>query len=214
MNIPPLNPSLRVLVVADDPLARTGLATLITDHSDYTVTGQINSGSDLAGNTGIYSPDVMVWDMGWEPSGSIELLADLGNVGAPVAALLADESFAADAWLAGAQGLFLRNIKIELLVAGLPAVAQTLITLDPAIGKAMLSPRERAITPPSEDLTSRELQVLQFLAQGLANKAIAQQLKISESTVKFHVNAIMGKLGAQSRTDAVVRATRLGLIIL
>jgi DNA-binding NarL/FixJ family response regulator len=56
--------------------------------------------------------------------------------------------------------------------------------------------------------------VLQLLAEGLANKAIAQRLQVSEHTVKFHVNAILGKLNASSRTDAVVRATRLGLIIL
>jgi two-component system nitrate/nitrite response regulator NarL len=67
---------------------------------------------------------------------------------------------------------------------------------------------------PVEDLTPRELEVLQLLAEGLPNKAIGLRLSISEHTVKFHVNAILGKLGAQSRTDAVVRATRLGLIIL
>ena len=56
--------------------------------------------------------------------------------------------------------------------------------------------------------------MLQLLAEGLPNKAIAAQLSISEHTVKFHVNAIMGKLGAQSRTEAVTRATRSGLILL
>jgi DNA-binding NarL/FixJ family response regulator len=56
--------------------------------------------------------------------------------------------------------------------------------------------------------------VLQFLAEGLPNKAIARRLDISEHTVKFHVNAIMGKLGAQSRTEAAVRAARMGLILL
>jgi DNA-binding NarL/FixJ family response regulator len=66
----------------------------------------------------------------------------------------------------------------------------------------------------AEELTPREREVLQLLAEGLANKAIAQQLTISEHTVKFHVNAIMSKLGAQSRTAAVVRATRLGLVVL
>jgi DNA-binding NarL/FixJ family response regulator len=66
----------------------------------------------------------------------------------------------------------------------------------------------------AEELTPRELEVLQQLAEGLANKAIAQRLGISEHTVKFHVNAIMGKLGVQSRTAAVVRATRLGLVVL
>ena len=65
-----------------------------------------------------------------------------------------------------------------------------------------------------EDLTPREMDVLKRLAEGLSNRAIAQELNISEHTVKFHVTSIMGKLEAQSRTDAVVRATRLGLIFL
>ena len=60
-----------------------------------------------------------------------------------------------------------------------------------------------------EDLTPREDEVLQLLAQGMTNKAIAHQLGITDHTVKFHVNAIMTKLNAQSRTDAVIRATRV-----
>ncbi len=65
-----------------------------------------------------------------------------------------------------------------------------------------------------EPLTPRELDVLELVGEGHSNKAIAGRLGISEHTVKFHVNAILGKLGAGSRTDAVVRATRLGLILL
>ena len=68
-------------------------------------------------------------------------------------------------------------------------------------------------SPPSP-LTAREHQVLQLLAQGLTNRAIALQLGITQHTVKFHVNAIMSKLDAQSRTEAVVRATQLGMIAL
>jgi DNA-binding NarL/FixJ family response regulator len=66
----------------------------------------------------------------------------------------------------------------------------------------------------AEVLTPREQEVLQLLAEGLPNKTIADRLYISEHTVKFHVNAILSKLGAQSRTEAVVRATRLGLLLL
>ena len=66
------------------------------------------------------------------------------------------------------------------------------------------------LEPPAEALTPRETEVLHLLAEGLANKAIARRLDISEHTVKFHVNAILGKLDAQSRTGAVVRAMRLG----
>jgi DNA-binding NarL/FixJ family response regulator len=65
-----------------------------------------------------------------------------------------------------------------------------------------------------EDLTPRETQVLQLIAEGKSNKTIARELDISEHTVKFHVNAILGKLNAASRTEAVVLATRLGLVML
>ena len=68
--------------------------------------------------------------------------------------------------------------------------------------------------PPIEQLSARELDVLRGMAEGLSNKQIARSLGISEHTVKFHINAILGKLDAQSRTEAVVRATRAGLILL
>ncbi len=66
----------------------------------------------------------------------------------------------------------------------------------------------------AEPLSARELEVLRYLAEGLSNKEIARKMAISENTIKFHVNAILGKLGAQSRTEAVVRATRAGLVLL
>jgi len=78
----------------------------------------------------------------------------------------------------------------------------------------MMPGRDSVHDFPVEELTPRETEVLQLMADGLTNKAIAQKLSISEHTVKFHVNAILGKLGVQSRTEAVVRATRLGLLLL
>jgi len=209
-----LNTSHRILVVADDPLARVGLTTLLTEQSNCTVIGQVPGDINLVENMVVYAPDVLVWDMSWGSTGAIERLADLGDSGVPALVLLADESLASDAWVAGARGLFLRSTRIDNVVAALPAVLQGLVVIDPALANGLLSPRERASAPLSEALTARELEVLQFLAEGLPNKVIAQRLGISESTIKFHVNAIMGKLGAQSRTDAVVRATRLGLVIL
>jgi DNA-binding NarL/FixJ family response regulator len=65
-----------------------------------------------------------------------------------------------------------------------------------------------------EPLTPREGEVLRLIAEGLPNKTIAARLEISESTVKFHVNAILGKLGVESRSEAIVQAARLGLVIL
>jgi two-component system nitrate/nitrite response regulator NarL len=209
---------LRVLVVAADPLARAGLAALLESRPECTVVGQVPAGADLADEWAIYRPDVVVWDRGWEPAPIPSLdedrLVEAPEALIPVVALLPDEHSATDAWTAGARGLLLRDVGAEDLVAALQAVASGLIVLDPAVTGAVLAVREPLPGLLAEELTPRELEVLQLLAEGLSNKAIGRRLEISEHTVKFHVNAILGKLGAQSRTEAVVSATRLGLIIL
>ncbi|MCL4297288.1 MAG: response regulator transcription factor [Anaerolineae bacterium] len=222
--------NLRILIVADDPLIRAGLATLLADQPNLTVIGRVATEVDLPTQLDVYHPDVIVFDLGWDPhlapaparsgSGSViartslESLAELRESSLPIVALLPDESYTAEAWSAGARGLLLRNTDTEKLLAALLAVAQGLVVLDPTLTTAALPSPETELPRLAEALTPRELEVLQLLAEGLANKAIARRLDISDHTVKFHVNAILSKLGAQSRTDAVVRATRLGLILL
>ncbi len=204
--------SLRVAVVADDPLTRAGLAALLTDQAGIVVVGQTTS-RDLVAQLPIYAPDAIAWDVGSDPGVAFDRLAALEDT-PPVIALLAEDAQASDAWLSGAHGVFLRTARIERIASALKAVAEGLIVIDPALAHRLIAPHGRADAPLTDPLTARESEVLQWLAKGLANKAIAQRLVISESTVKFHINSIMSKLGAQSRTDAVVRATRLGLVIL
>lgn len=213
---------IRVLIVAGDPLARAGLAAVLGDQPECTVVGQVAGSEDLTGVADVYEPSVILWDLGWEPvpdavdygEEDSEPFTDLAEMGFPVLALLADDAQAVGAWKAGAAGLLPRDAGVEALVAALLAVAKGLVALDPALSEALLPVRGEAPGVLVEELTPREMEVLQLLAEGLPNKTIAFQLGISEHTVKFHVNAILGKLGAQSRTEAVVRATRLGLIIL
>ena len=145
---------------------------------------------------------------------ALEKLLELRDAAVPVVALLADSAYAPAAWNAGARCLLWRNVETEKLLASLTAAAQGLVVLESTMATP-LAP-EPAPTPltPYETLTPREVEVLQLLAEGLPNKNIATRLHISEHTVKFHVNALMSKLGAQNRTDAVVRATRLGILLL
>jgi two-component system nitrate/nitrite response regulator NarL len=138
---------------------------------------------------------------------SPEHIADLDALGAPVVALARDESGATDAWAAGARGVLSRDFDAETLVSTLNTVARGLVVADPG-----LSVREQSA--PQAEVTPRELQVLGLMAEGMPNKTIAARLGISEHTVKFHVNALLNKLGAHSRTEAVTRATRMGLIAL
>ena len=205
---------IRVLIIAADPLARAGLSALVASQPSIEVVGQAAPMDDLVQQTRSYRPDVVLWDLGWSPAEALELLADVAPRLPPILALApVDET--AWLWNSGVRGLLPRAGDAASLPVALAAVAQGLLVLDPQlVGGFPRSAPPDAIEAPVEPLTAREVEVLRGLADGLANKEIARRLAISEHTVKFHVNAVMGKLGAQSRTEAVVRATRAGLIFL
>ncbi len=205
--------SLHVLVIGDDPLARSGLAGLLADQEEVTLAGQI-SAADVAlleEAPAPYRAHVWLWDLGWDADGLPDEFADAG---APVLALLPDAELAADALAAGARGLLLRDAGEVQLISALRAVDAGLLAVQRELLPALQAPPRPAVQPLLEPLSAREEEVLQLLAEGLSNRAIAHMLAISEHTVKFHVNAIMTKLDAQSRTEAVVRASRLGLLLL
>ncbi|RPI49885.1 MAG: DNA-binding response regulator [Chloroflexi bacterium] len=208
---------LRVLVIAADPLVRAALATLL-HQSGYTLAGQASPGADLAAEVTVYRPEAVLWDLGWDPEAGLEdtldQVAALAGAGLAVVALLAGDEQAGAVRAAGAKGLLPRDAAPGALAAALEGAGQGLLVLDPGLAaRAMPSPGQGAPGLPQE-LTARESEVLQLLAAGLTNRAIAMELGISEHTVKFHVNAILGKLGAQSRTEAVVQAFRDGLLLL
>ena len=204
-----------MLVVADDPLARAGLAAMLSAQRGCAVVGQLAGGPDLEQALDVYRAEAIVWDLGGVPAQAIERLSALPVGHPPVVALLPQERHAREVLAAGARGLLLRDVAPASLVAALVAAAQGIVAIAPEL-TAALSARD---APPLEDgggalLTPRELEVMGLMAEGLPNKTIAAQLGVSEHTVKFHVNAILGKLGARSRTEAVTSATRRGLILL
>ena len=209
---------LRLLVVATDPLARAGLVALLTDQPTLLVVGQIEESERLQAELDVYQPDVVIWDLGWEPEEGLSLLEELPtgdeNAVTSFVVLVPGEQSAAAAWLAGAQGTLFRNVAIERLIAAIKGVASGLVVGEPDLLNTVIPPPLGQEPALEEALTPREMEVLQLLAEGFSNKAIGRQLDISDHTVKFHVNAIMGKLSAESRTAAVVQATRLGLILL
>jgi DNA-binding NarL/FixJ family response regulator len=204
---------LRIAVVAADPLARHGLASLLAREPGLSVAAQVD-----AAERGLDRPlpdaDLAVWDLGVGAGPPLDRLAEAARAGLPVLALIHEEEDTVPALAAGARGVLFRDATAERLASALRAVREGLIVLDEGLGAHALRPPQPATPVLVEPLTSREREVLQFLAQGLANKAIAQRLGISDHTAKFHVNAILGKLGAESRTEAIVQAARLGLVVL
>ena len=210
-----------VAIVANDPLARAGLALLLAAETSLEIVAQLSLADWLADlhsepsfNDWPDLPlDVVIWDVGWNPMGTLpeEELFPL-----PVVALLPDETAVPHLWSLGVQTMLRRDAAGEAIAAAVQAAQQGLAVLDPEFVTAVRPQTETPATTPDDvgELTPREHEVLALLAEGLTNKAIAHQLEISDHTVKFHVNAILSKLNAQSRTEAVVQATRLGLLLL
>jgi two-component system nitrate/nitrite response regulator NarL len=206
--------NVRVLIIAGDPLARAGLAALLANQPMLAIVGQVAPAVDLTAQMAAYQPNVVLWDLGWNPATALEALTGLIDGGSPVLALLPDEAQTGAVWAAGARGLLLRDAGADALTAALVGLAHGLVVLERVLATGVVVSSGTTPNLLAEPLTPRELEVLKHMAEGLSNKLIARELDISEHTIKFHVNAILGKLGAQSRTEAVVRATRAGLILL
>jgi len=194
---------LRVLVVTGDALAGAGLVAILRDLPGISARSTRPHRADFSDS------DVIVWDCGANGSDRpADLLVDApGRI--PILALT-DEAEAAEQLLAyGVGGVLRRNAEPGELGAAIAAVDRGLIVVE----RSFLPSTPPAPQPaPIEQLTPREIEVIRLLADGLPNRIIAEQLGISEHTAKFHVNAIIGKLGAHNRTEAVTRAARSGLI--
>ena len=201
---------LRVLVVSLDRLSRAGLAAVLDQQPGLTVVGQVSGDENALLPVEVYGPDVIVWDVSWETASAMDNLRLLPENTPPLLALAATENQAAQARTAGAQALLSRDASPQALAAAIMALSHGLRVTDPALAVDS-APASPGSGPPSL-LTPREHDVLRLLAEGLPNKGVASRLGVSEHTVKFHVNSIMGKLNAQSRTEAVTLATRLGLL--
>jgi DNA-binding NarL/FixJ family response regulator len=206
---------IKLLIVAADPLVRSSLAILFDDLEDCWVIMAVSPAMVLmnaASGSQQVEPNIILWDLGWETG-------DLGDIdfqefNLPVVSLVTDPDQSQEAWNAGARGILSREMESDNMLTAMKAVVKGLTVLDPTVTATLLPSPPRLPDELISAPTAREMEVLQFLAEGLTNRAIASQLGISEHTVKFHVNSILTKFEAQSRTEAVVIAMRLGYIIL
>ena len=204
---------LRVLVVGEDPLARSGLVALLSDAEDLTVAGQC-APDEAAALLRSTAADVVLWDTGVEMPADLEELHEIADGEGPALVVLTGgEGRVPDLLGAGARGVLTRETDGARLMAALQAAALGLVVVDERLSAGALR-RRAAAEPLVESLTPREIEVLHLIGQGLSNRAIAQRLAISEHTAKFHVNAILGKLGAQTRAEAVAVGVRSGLLLL
>lgn len=210
----PLTRDLKVAIVAGDPLARAGLAVLLGQEPDMDIVGQFADAEGLARAIGDATIDVIALDAGWDTEAALDAMRGLGSDSLPVLTMLPDDSHASVALAAGARAILIRDSSIDEIVAALRAIVEGLTVIDSRAADAVLAAPERIASDAAPELTPRELQVLRLVAEGFSNKEIAFDLDISGHTVKFHVNSILSKLAARSRTEAVTNAARSGLLYL
>jgi two-component system, NarL family, response regulator YdfI len=210
-------PEIRVLVVSANAFARAGLASLLTGLPNMIVAGTagVSEAGFLAGQL---LPDVALVDAAEGELEDLDAIARFSSAqpSIPIVALAADQGGLAQALAFGASAILPSGSSPETIGAALVAATQGLVVMPRADLESLLpveEPVEAAVTAPKESLTPRELEVLQLMARGLTNRQIARRLQISEHTVKFHAAAILGKVNARSRAEAVARAIGLGWIL-
>jgi DNA-binding NarL/FixJ family response regulator len=221
---------IRLLVVDDHPIVRDGLAAVLGTQPDLQVVGAAGDGEEALRLAAALRPDVLLLDLEMPKLDGVGVLRRLQTAGdlTPIIVFTAfdtDERIV-EAVRAGARGYLLKGAPRAELFAAIRIVHGGGSLLQPLIASKLIEqmqgPAGAAANAPSaasanesliEPLTPRELEVLARLAAGQTNRQIADALVVTERTVKFHVSAILAKLGAANRTEAVAIANANGLLV-
>lgn len=204
------SPTIKLLIVDDHPVVREGLSSMLNKQPGIRVIGAAFSGDNALAQLAHSACDVVLLDLRMPEMSGIETLHALSNHGIEAKTIILS-SFEVDEEIyraveAGAKGYLLKDSTCEEIVDGIRAVYEGRLCFPERI-EARLSQRK---TRP--DISPRELDVLELMAKGLTNKEIAHVLKISQYTVRNHINHISEKLKVSDRTEAAVLAIHMGLI--
>jgi two-component system response regulator DevR len=208
----------RVFLVDDHEIVRRGIADLINAEPDLDVIGEAETAKQAIGRIAATVPDVVVLDVHLPDGSGIDVCRDVRSANPSVRCLLLtafdDDTAGSAAVLAGASGYILKNIRGHNLIESIRAVARGRSLIDAAMTRRIVERVDRAAggagaEDPGLDLTHRERQVLELIADGLTNREIGEQLELAEKTVKNYVSALLAKLGMTRRTQAAVYGAKL-----
>jgi len=213
--------TIRVLIVDDHDLFRTGLRNLLEEQGVH-VLGEAASGTHAVRSVRENAPDVVVMDLNMPGMGGVDATRHIASI-APLTRVVVltisdEDADVMDAILAGACGYLLKDASIDELMAGIRAAARGESLISPGIAAKVLQ-RVRATSAQPEiaeairsELSDREIEVLKLIANGKDNAVIAAELHISPKTVKNHISNILMKLQIDNRIQAAVYAVRSGIV--
>ncbi|MBV8943234.1 MAG: response regulator transcription factor [Solirubrobacterales bacterium] len=216
--------SVRVLLVDDQALIRTGFRMILGAEEDIEVVGECADGTQAIDSVKRLKPDVVLMDIRMPEMDGIEATRRIiQSDGDPAVRVLMLTTFDLDEYVydalsAGASGFLLKDVPADQLVQGIRLVAAGDALLAPSVTRRLIEefskgPRSRQEKPAAlEELTPRELEVVTLIARGMSNQEIAEELVVSETTIKTHVARVLMKLGVRDRVQAVVLAYESGLV--
>ena len=213
--------TIRVLVVDDQALVRSGFRLILEAREDIEVVGEAENGAAAVELASRVAPDVILMDVRMPGMDGVEATRRLTEAGSTARVVILTtfdlDEYVHEALRAGASGFLLKDVQPAQLVDAVRVIAAGEALLAPTVTRRLLDrfaqslPAEKA--PPSlEGLTARELEILRLVAGGRSNAEIAEQLVVSEATVKTHVSSVLRKLGLRDRVQAVVLAYDAGLV--
>jgi len=206
----------KVLIADDHSVVRQGLKTFLALDPEIEVVGTAPSGAEAVRLAHQVMPEVVLLDLfmpdmdGFETT--IRLRRELPETRVLVLTSTLEESSIARALHAGANGYLLKNMEAQELCQAVKSASNSQVVVSPEVAELLADKLRITHSPSPESLTERETEVLRLLARGKANKEIAYELNLSEGTIKTHVSVILAKLGLQSRTQAAIYASNIGLV--
>lgn len=232
-----MNPQspIRIVLADDHTLFRQGLRRIFELENDFTIIGEAVDGGQAVSLAKALTPDVILMDINMPGQSGVEATRSIkeSNPGIKVLILSIhdDEAYIFESIRAGANGYLLKDVESEVLVQAVREVAGGTAFIHPQVTTKLLNEFKRlsrkmadgrilhdesAATAAQDSwqdlLTQREMEILRLMAEGKSNRTIGETLFISEKTVKNHVSSILGKLGVDDRTQAVITAARRGWV--
>ncbi|MFL6024384.1 MAG: response regulator [Marmoricola sp.] len=206
---------IRVYLLDDHEIVRQGIRTFLEASGDIEVVGESGSAADATARIPALAPDVAILDARLPDGSGIEVCRTVRSIDPDINALILtsydDDEALFSAIMAGAAGYVLKEIKSSDLLSAIRHVASGQSMIDPALTARVLERVRNPVTvaPELSTLTEQEMKLLEFIAQGMTNKQIGEQMFLAEKTVKNYVSSVLSKLGVERRTQAAVLAAKL-----
>lgn len=210
--------AIKILIVDDHPVVREGIGAMLKRESDFKIVGEASNGVEAIDRALELMPDIVLMDLRMPEMDGVEAIerikAQKPDIKFIILTTYSDDEYIFRGIAAGARAYLLKDAPREELFKAIRAVSRGESLIQPVVASRVLDKLAELSrkTPATDTLSDREVEVLQLMAKGVSNKDIADQLSITQSTVKTHITSIFQKLNVTTRTEAVTTALKKGII--